>query len=137
MSPIKIIINVLDDEEHILDLIHDMLQGYDVSCFTKPEDFYEAFNKEVDLVITDVRVKQGFDVLSTIKTINTINPSCYLIVMSAYFDVPLMQELIRLRVNDTVTKTHDLSWLSELKQAVDRLHYKLRDRAEINQLLRK
>lgn len=137
-TQIKILVHVLDDEQIWLDMISDMFKDdaeYQIECFTNPDDFYAAFSKKCDLVITDVRVKTGYDVLSTIKTISTINPTCYIIVMSAFFDVPLMRDLLRLRVNDTILKTHDISWLTDLKDAIDRMYPKLKTRAEISPII--
>lgn len=136
--PIKIIINVLDDQEYILALIKEVffdISEYTITCFTDPIEFEKAFNSNVDLVISDVRVGSGFDVLETIKQINDESPSTYIIIMSAFFDVPFMQKLMRLRVNDTVVKTADKDWLQDLKNAVLLLHDKLQGRAEIKALL--
>lgn len=136
--PIKIIINVLDDQEYILALIKEVffdISEYTITCFTDPIEFEKAFNSNVDLVISDVRVGSGFDVLETIKEINDESPSTYIIIMSAFFDVPFMQKLMRLRVNDTVVKTGDMDWLLDLKNSVMLLHDKLRGRAEIKSLM--
>lgn len=136
--PIKIIINVLDDQEYILALIKEVfcdISEYIITCFTDPIEFQKAFNSNIDLVISDVRVGSGFDVLETIKQINDESPSTYIIIMSAFFDVPFMQKLMRLRVNDTVVKTADKDWLQDLKNAVLLLHGKLQGRAEIKALL--
>lgn len=140
MPNIRIIIQVLDDEVHLLELIGKMFEGsadYTVSLFSNPNEFYEAFNKDTDLVITDVRVKQGYDVLHAITTIKAKSPNCFIIVMSAYFDIPILQNLIRLGIDDTVTKTHDINWLQDLLNAVNRLHPKLLHRSEIKGLLNK
>jgi two-component system, NtrC family, response regulator HydG len=123
MSQIKIIVNVLDDQAHWLELIKESFidePEYEVQYFESPNDFFSNFNKKVDLVITDVRIP-NYDVLHTVKTIRTIHPGCYTIVMSAYFDVAMVTELLRLRVDDVVTKTESIEWITDLKSSVKKL----------------
>lgn len=130
MTPIKILINVLDDERIWQDLIISQLSGnYDVLAYTTFADFIGHFTPSVDLVIMDVRLKDGTDVADRIKSIYQISPNCYIIIVSAFLDVPLLQELIRLRVNDTVQKGSN--WISELGDAVNSLYDKLQARSEM------
>lgn len=124
---IKIAINVLDDDSIILEFISQLFaddEHYEVSCFSIPDDFIAAFSKDIDLVITDIRIA-GYDVIKAIKTISVINPTCYIVVMSAYFDVPMLKELIECRVDGVIEKTHEIKWLEELKDKVDALKPKL------------
>lgn len=130
MTPIKILINVLDDERIWQDLIISQLSGnYDILAYTTFSDFIAHFTPSVDLVIMDVRLKDGTDVADRIKSIYDISPNCYIIIVSAFLDVPLLQELIRLRVNDTVQKGSN--WISELGDAVNALSDKLQARSEM------
>lgn len=124
---IKIVINVVDDDPVIPGFIQEMFKTddmYSVSCFSNPNDFFTQFSKDVDLVITDVRIP-GYDVLTTLKTIETINPGCYRIVMSAYFDVAILKEFIKLRVDAVVEKGSSMDWLDTLKDEIERLKPKL------------
>lgn len=137
MTPIKIIVNVLDDQQYILDLIKQMfdeLPEYEVYYFTDPFKFESSLSSEVDLVITDIRVGGGYDALQTIKKINDDSPSTLIFVISQYLDVPFMQKLQRLRVNDTILKTSEPEiWLAQIKDCLLYWHKRLYDRAEIKQ----
>jgi DNA-binding NtrC family response regulator len=134
MTPIKILINVLDDEQIWRDLISEQLSiGYNVISFSNSQDFFSAFNSSVDLVIMDVRLKDGTDVIERIQRIYDVSPNCYIIIVSAYLDVPLLRQLIRLRVSDTVEKSS--TWLEYLGTAVEGLSGRLRSRAEMKEAL--
>jgi len=135
MNQPKIITYILDDQQHWLDLIKDMLSVddyFEVAYFAKPDDFFENFSKDIDLVITDVRVP-NYDVLATVETISKINPSCYIIVMSAYFDVNIMKALMRLRVDDVVEKTSSINWIQDLRVAIERLKPRLIEKMRTKQ----
>lgn len=130
---IKIIVNVLDDDPVIPDLIKELFSDdktYDISCFSTANEFFNAFSKKTNLVITDVRVPE-YDVISTIETIGKINPSCYIVVMSAYFDVAILKEFIRLRVDAVVEKGPTLDWFNELRSAVESLRPKMIEKARL------
>ena len=134
MNSIKIIIQIIDDDPIIPDLIKDLFKednNYSVTSFSNPADFYSAFNKNVDLVITDIRIP-GYDVMSTIKTIAKINPSCYIIVISAYFDVDILKQFIECRVDAVVEKKPNLDWFQELMNKVEMLRPKLENKPRIN-----
>ena len=126
---IRILINVLDDEQIWRDLLAAQLEDYTVVAYSTSSEFFKSFSKDVDLVILDVRLNDGTDIIKRIQNIYDISPNCYLIVVSAYFDVPLLQDLLRMRVNDTVVK--GANWLEELKIAVKSLEPKLLDRAKM------
>lgn len=129
---IRILINVLDDEAIWIELIQRIFIDYancEVTGYKNSQDFFAHFDKSVDLVIMDVRLKDGTDVTDRIKRINETSENCYIIVVSAYLDIPIMQDLMRLRVNDTVIKAD--GWLESLKMAVDRWYPKLKERATL------
>ena len=127
---IRILINVLDDEAIWIELIQRLFTDYEnceVSGYKNSQEFFAHFDKSVDLVIMDVRLKDGTDVTDRINRIYETSENCYIIVVSAYLDIPILQELMRLRVNDTVVKAD--GWLERLKMAVDRCYPKLKERA--------
>jgi|GEM_PF-4382611 len=134
MANLKILIHVLDDDPILLEFIEDTFKNdvYEVKCFSDPNKFKAEFNKSVDLIITDVRLP-GYDVLSTIQTISKINPACYIIVISGFFEKEILMKFIRLRVDDVIEKGPSLDWLSQLKEAVERLKPKLLDKARTKQ----
>ena len=124
---IRILINVVEDEQIWRDLLAAQLEDYTVVAYSTSQEFFKEFSNDVDLVVLDVRLNDGTDIIQRIHNIYDISPNCYLIVVSAYFDVELLQQLLRLRVNDTVVK--GANWLDELRQAVKSLEPKLMARA--------
>lgn len=127
MSVIKIIVNVLEDEAWIHSFIKEIFSDdelYEITCYSKPELFIDAFSQDVDLIITDIKIL-GYDVVENLKKFSKINPGCYLVVISGYLD-----DLYDILINDcnvdrTVEKTSDLSWLKLLRERVDSLKPKI------------
>lgn len=116
--PIKIVIKALDDQEATILAIEQLFKGndlFDVQCFTKAEPFLLSITKEVDLIITDFRVDE-FDAAQTIRDLVFDFPGISIIVISAYFTVEILQELISCRVNETVIKNGN--WIPELYRKI-------------------
>jgi len=130
LQPIRILINVLDDQEWLLELIKDIFhddQTWIVQTYNKPDSFIAAFNDNVDLVISDIRV-EGYDVVETLRQFAKINPSCYLVVMSAYLDDMYDTLINEVGVDKTVKKTEDYNWIEVLKKRVEELKPKILDK---------
>lgn len=107
-----------------LSLIH---KGYDVTGFSNPFKFIEAFDsgKTPDVVITDIRFPFGLngrDVLKSIKAKNVFVPS--VIVVTAYEDYPV-EVLYNDGAESVLIKPFDLQ---EIAVAVSRLALPFRDR---------
>jgi len=135
MPPIKILISVLDDDSIVLDFIKNIFSdeyAYDIRTYHSPEPFLSDFSKDVDLVITDIRVAR-YNAIEAIKTFVSVNPGCYIVAMSAYFDKEILMKLIECRVDAVVEKTHNIEWLKELRAKVDALKPKLLDKAKFKQ----
>lgn len=118
MTRIKIIIKALDDQEATVLAIEDLFEGndlFDVQCFTKAVPFLLSITKEVDLIITDFRVDE-FDAAKSIRDLVINFPGIIIVVISAYFTVDVLQELISCRVNETVIKNGN--WIPELYRKI-------------------
>lgn len=126
----KIITYVVDDDPIVTEFITNLFPGDEVTCFHNADSFFTAFNKSVNMVITDIRIP-GFDIISTIKTIQVVNPVCYILVISAYFTEEMLMQFIKLRVDSAVKKTHEIEWYDELKSEVERLRPKVIEKARI------
>lgn len=123
MSKIKIIVNVLEDEEWIHSFIKNIFSDdsiYDITCYSEPEPFIMAFNEDVDLVISDIKV-MGYDVVENLKTFSKINPGCYLVVISGYLEGMYDILINECNVDRTVEKTSGLEWLKLLRERVESL----------------
>lgn len=118
MTRIKIIIKALDDQEATVLAIEELFEGndlFDVQCFTKAVPFLLSITKEVDLIITDFRVDE-FDAAKSIRDLVINFPGITIVVISAYFTVDILQELISCRVNETVIKNSN--WIPELYRKI-------------------
>lgn len=123
MNSIKILINVLDDEQWLLDMITEIFsddQIYSVHTYTDPKSFIEAFNKDVDLIITDAKI-HGYDVVENLKNFAKINPGCYMVVISAFLDNLYDVLINECHVDRTVKKTHEITWMHQLRERVESL----------------
>lgn len=130
MDSIKIVVNVLDDEEAILIAVKDTLSyrpDFIVHCFSKVSDFLSQIDSSVDLVITDVRLNQGIEINDIITEIQDKNPNGYIVVMSAYLDMPLAKWLNNRGIK--FVEKNDLNWIEELKDLVEVIYPNLRRRA--------
>lgn len=127
----SILTYVLDDDEIVTKFITELFPDDEVRCFNNAQYFYTNFTKEVNMVITDIRIP-GFDVIASIKTIQAVNPICYILVISAYFTEDMLMDFIKLRVDSVVKKTHELNWYAELKAEVERLRPKVLEKARLN-----
>lgn len=138
MIPIKIIVNVLDDEEAILIGVKDLLSTHpelEVQCYSNVDKFLFELDRKTDLVITDVRLNQGYDIDHIITKISIKNPNCYVIVMSAYMDLALAEKLSLMGIR-WVTKD-GVEWLNKLKRIVDVIYPSLQLRAKNKDLFKK
>lgn len=136
MPEIKILIQILDDDEIMANFLREMLSMddmYNVQLFTNPEDFIAAFSKSVNLVISDIRIPK-YDVFKTVRAIQLVNPSCYIMLISAYVSKEFLLKAIRYRIDSVVEKTHILEdWLGKVKSEVDRLLPRVIEKAKIQQ----
>lgn len=130
---VRIIINVLDDDEMILEFIKNIFSDdpiYNVSTFYNQEDFKKAFNENVDLIITDVKVPR-YDFINSLKEFVEINPGCYIIVISGFVDnKEFLLPLFPLGVQYVIEKTSNIEWYNEIRKAVDALKPKMLKRAK-------
>lgn len=135
MTPVKIIVNVLDDDQSTLDVIRTEIEWqkeYQVEYFTKVSEFYKSLDKWVDLVISDVRLKQGVEVDEIIDTIKKNNLNCYIVIMSAYIDMTLAKRLNLLGIK--FVEKNGAHWLDELQDQIDFLYPSLKHRSETKDL---
>ena len=138
MTPIKIIVNVLDDEEAILIGVKDLLSDHpelEVQCYANVDKFLYELDQKTDLVITDVRLNQGYDIEQILSKIKFKNTNCYIIAMSAYMDIDLAERFsmygIRWVKKDTV------NWMDKLRQNFEIIYPSLKLRAENKDLFKK
>lgn len=122
----------LDDEDVILEYLQRIFTDeiFDLKVFDKPGEFIDAFNKDVDLIITDLRVP-GYDAYKTLEKFKSINRGVYIIVISAFFDIAICQRLFELDVDRIIDKGDTLTWIKKIGQYVNELFPRIVKRNEI------
>lgn len=128
---IKIIVNVLDDEQWILDEIKNMFDSniFTINTYTQAKNFTQAFNDDVYLVITDVRVN-GYDVVESLQSFRKNNSGVWLIVMSAYLD-NIWIELVNKCHIDYAVQKNSTNWLQVLESYISELIPKIKHKAKV------
>lgn len=137
----KVLINALDNEAIILEWLKDLFPSndYDLNLFKDPRLFVEAFTKNTDLIITDVRV-DGYDLHKTLKHFKNIREGVYIIVISGFVDYTpsyvndFLLPLFPLGVNYFIQKdTIGTDWLNQVRDAVEALIPRMSYRAHLLQ----
>ncbi len=138
---IKITTLILDDEPAIAEFIETILnknKQFDISSFSKPDEFMRALNKDVQLVILDVNIPgTNYDIIKTIKYIKSLSIShenglvdsaisgIYIIVLSGYLSVEMMSEFMDLEVFRAIEKGGTSDWMNKLDSALKRVSHKI------------
>jgi two-component system response regulator YesN len=132
MTPIKILVKVIDDTEFDRDKLIKRLSesGFDVEGFSNAEDFKVSITKNVNLVITDVKIPH-YDVFETLDFLHSGYPGISIIVISGYFDNNIYKRLIRAGVDDTVEKGYSSKWVDELMERIDILMPRILKKKEL------
>jgi DNA-binding NtrC family response regulator len=108
----KILIRLfaLDDDEFWRDQIKDALDYADIEnyeIFSDHKEFLNEFNEHVHIAIIDHQLsggKEGFEILDHLKS---INPFCYVIIISGNEDPKLMRRYWRKKAFSYLVKTDD------------------------------
>ena len=122
MTPIKILISVLEDQEAIKDVIVSNINEHPLFSavgYTNIEEFKCHMTKDVNLVVTDFKIGEQ-NALDVIMWLKLNFRGAHIIVISAYFTPEILVKLIRCRVSDVVEKNGVL-WIDELVFAIDAL----------------
>jgi len=81
------IIMIVDDNEHVLDIVSSLLRGYKSKSFDKPYlalDFLKNNHNNVNIVITDYSMPGDFDGIDFIKKIKSIDSDISIIVITGF-----------------------------------------------------
>ncbi len=99
---------VVEDEELLLDLLKELLEGEGYRVITAGDgqqaiDLYKAEQDRVSLVLSDMGLPTmgGWEVLRRLKA---INPSVKVILSSGFVDSKVRQEMINSGANDFIQK---------------------------------
>lgn len=119
---IKIIIKLVEDNLGDVLAVQELLQDndlYDLECFTEGPPFISKLSKDIDLVITDIRM-DNYDAMQTIRDIHKDFPGIRIIVISALFTEKIYHDLFWYRV-DGVIKKDGAYWPNKLMDWILRL----------------
>ena len=110
MSENKHTILVIEDEELLLDLLKEMLEGEGYRVITSSDgqqavDLYRTEKDSVSLVLSDMGLPTmgGWEVLRQLKT---INPHVKVILSSGFVDSKVRQDMISSGAKDFIQKPY-------------------------------
>ena len=142
----RIRVLVADDQPHILEAVELLLQpqGIQVDCVRSPQLLLEALGQsDYDVLLIDLNYtrdttsgKEGLDLLARLKE---IDPRLPVIVMTAWGNINLAVESIKLGARDFIQKPWENERLVSLVRVHAELHHALRRARQLeleNRLLR-
>jgi CheY-like chemotaxis protein len=101
---------VVEDEQLLLDLLKEMLEGEGYRVLTSTDgnqaiDLYRQEQKNISLVLSDMGLPGlgGWDVL---RQLRAINPGVKVILSSGFMDTKVRQEMIQSGAKDFIQKPY-------------------------------
>ncbi len=128
---------IIEDEKITRKSLADILEteGYEVYSAEDGEEGLEVFrSKSPDVVITDLRLPKlnGIEVLSTIMS---VNPSCKVILITAYASVDTAIESLKLGAYDYLTKPFSPEKLISILRNINQLNSVLTENVQLKNKL--
>ncbi len=118
---------IVDDEEEICSVLAQRLfkEGYICATANNGKEALNHFYKDdLSLIITDIKMPE-MDGMELLKNVKTINSKMMVIVMTAYGEVDLVVEAMRLGANDFLIKPVDLDLLVlSVKNVLEKKRFK-------------
>jgi response regulator RpfG family c-di-GMP phosphodiesterase len=117
---IQILLYILDDNQSDIDQMLRALKSdtFDIYSFKDPNEFTEALNDSVSIVITDIQINK-YDVYSTVKAIKDRIRGLYVMVVSGFIDKPILKRLINECHIWCAVEKNDGDWLTQIKENVE------------------
>jgi len=120
--PCKGKVLVMDDEQIILDVTHEVLMflNYDVISARDGLAAIDLYKKEksagapFDIVILDLSVSQGMGGKETIEQLRKFDPDVKAVVSSGYINDPVVQDFSHYGFCETLTKPYKIDDLKNL-----------------------
>ncbi|MCX6641019.1 MAG: response regulator [bacterium] len=104
---------IVDDEEDICDLIAEYLEGrgYETFHATSGEDAIRLVKEtRPHLMLLDIRMPV-MDGLEILRRVRALDQGIGIIMITAFHDISIAQEALKLGASDFVTKPIDMSYL--------------------------
>lgn len=105
---------IIDDEESVLDILREHLQGEGFTCetTTRPGDALETLTPGAfDVIVTDLRMP-GVSGIEVVERARQCDPNLAIIVVTAVVEVTNAVQAMRLGADDYVLKPFDLNEIS-------------------------
>jgi len=120
-SKIQILIHILDDNIDDLRVMERVLSKSDtfsVKTFYDPDEFINALNDDVYMVITDIGITD-YNVFDTVISIKKKYSGIYMIVVSGYFDTRIYKRLINECHVWGIADKNEPEWPENLREIVE------------------
>ncbi len=112
---------IVDDDRDFVGELRETLEGeFSLTCAYSVPDFEKVFKPHLfDLLLLDIRLKEGKEGISLLKSVKKEDPELPVIMMTAYPDVDSAVEALKLGAKDYVQKEKiDISALIKIVKAV-------------------
>jgi DNA-binding NtrC family response regulator len=114
---------IVDDEEVICSILARRLTREGYSCATAhngKEDLNHFYKDSFSLIISDIKMPE-MDGIEPLKKVRTVHPNMLVIIVTAYPEIDLAVEAIRLGAYDFIIKPADLEWVVlSVKKALEK-----------------
>jgi CheY-like chemotaxis protein len=124
--PSKGKILLMDDEQIILDVTHEVLKflNYDVMSAKDGLTAIDLYKKEkaagapFDIVILDLSVPHGLGGKETIELLRNVDPAVKAVISSGYTNDPVVHDFSRYGFSERLTKPYNIKDLKNLLENV-------------------
>jgi len=117
---------LMDDEQVILDVIHEVLQflGYDATFARDGAAAIEIYSRErtngrpFDLVILDLTVPDGMGGKEAFEKLRMVDPKVKVVISSGFTDDPMMAEFAEFGLDGILAKPYRIN---DIKALLERM----------------
>jgi CheY-like chemotaxis protein len=117
---------LMDDEQVILDVIHEVLQflGYDATFARDGVAAIEIYSREktngrpFDLVILDLTVPDGMGGKEAFEKLRKVDPTVKVVISSGFTDDPMMAEFAKFGLDGILAKPYRIN---DIKVLLERM----------------
>jgi len=124
--PVKGKVLLMDDEQIIRDVTHEILQflNYEVLSARDGTEAIDLYKKEkmsgypFDMVILDLSIPNGMGGKETIELLRNFDPGVKAVISSGFTDDPVVQDFSRHGFCERLTKPYNISEMKTLLEKI-------------------
>jgi len=124
--PVKGKVLLMDDEQIIRDVTHEILQflNYEVISAREGNEALDIYKEEkmaghpFDVVILDLSVPNGLGGKETIELLRNFDPAVKAVISSGFTDDPVVKDFLHYGFSERLTKPYNIREMKELLEKV-------------------